>query len=147
MDYDYWLKIFLNFKVMYYPQCLARARIYPEAKSSALNYKYLDERLHILDEVFSANHLESLRKKVFAYVHFVGALVYLKYGFYDKGIRHLLTSIWMDYYYAFNPHLYWAMVEIILGDDSAAKIKPRLKSIFQRDNNSKVGLDYFSGRI
>jgi len=53
MDYDYWLKIFFNFKAMYYPGGFVQARIYPNAKSSAMNYRYLDERLHILEHIFS----------------------------------------------------------------------------------------------
>jgi glycosyltransferase involved in cell wall biosynthesis len=144
MDYDYWLKIFFNFKAMYYPRGFAKARIYPEAKSSSMNYKYLDERLRILKQVFLTNRLESSqKKKVFAYVHFVGALVYLKYGFFTKGIKHLVTSLSMDYHYLFNPHLYWAMVEILLGFSLSGKIKPRIKSLFHVNGEPDSGLYYY----
>jgi glycosyltransferase involved in cell wall biosynthesis len=53
MDYDYWIRVIPNHKIIYFKEFLAGARIYPEAKSSSLDCEYKDEFLYIIEKFFS----------------------------------------------------------------------------------------------
>jgi glycosyltransferase involved in cell wall biosynthesis len=53
MDYDYWIRVIPNHKIIFLNEYLAAARIYPEAKSSLLDCAYKDEFLYIIKKFFS----------------------------------------------------------------------------------------------
>jgi len=88
MDLDYWLRILQEYRVEYLPLALANARLYPDAKSSSQKYKYLDERLYILDKLFSRPGLppeiRTLKSKCYSCVYLQGACDYLEIGKANK---------------------------------------------------------------
>jgi len=87
MDFDYWLRIILTLKALYVHQTFAKARIYRLAKSNALDYRYLQERIYILDKIFRDYKLEAFRKKVYGYTYFNGALIFMKRHFFRDAFR------------------------------------------------------------
>jgi len=143
LDYDYWLKILLNFKAMYVNQTFSRARIYSKAKSSALNHKYLDERLYILNSIFASYDLEKYREMVYGYVYFIGALIYLKKHMFLDAIKYFMRSFRKDFHYLINPHLFWGIFEVVVGAENAKKINPTVKKMFAIRSSGKMGLYYF----
>ncbi len=109
---------------MYVNQTFSRARIYSKAKSSALNYLYLNERLNILDTLFAHYDLGKYRRRVYGYVYFVGALVYLKKHMFVDATKYFLKSLREDFHYLINPHLYWGIFEVGVGEKIAKKSQP-----------------------
>jgi glycosyltransferase involved in cell wall biosynthesis len=130
MDYDYWLKIIMKYKTRYVPVALSRARIYPEAKSSSQNYKYLDELLAIYQSLFAQYpKLEPLRNDVFGYAYFVGALTFMRRHYFAKAMKNFRIAVRFDPRYFIHPYLYWCFIEICIGEKNARKIRPRVKKI------------------
>ena len=130
MDYDYWLKIIMKYKTQYEPVTFSRARIYPSAKSSSLNYKYLDELLAIYQSLFAQYpELEPFRNDVFGYAYFVGALTYMKRHYFGMAAKNFRLAIGFDSRYIVHPYLYWGYIELCIGEKNAEKIRPLLKKI------------------
>ena len=130
MDYDYWLKILLKFKTGYIPETFSRARIYPSAKSSALDYRYFDEMLSIYTRLFANKpELERFRKNVFGYVYFSGALTFLRRKYFCKAAKNFKIALKYDPRYLVHPYLYWELVQFIVGEKNARKIRPRAKKM------------------
>jgi len=96
MDYDYWLRTFPYYPSQYINKPLATARIYNNAKSTARNYDYIEERVQVLDKFFSLAKNETTFKKIeikaYAFAHFLGANDYLRVKIWDKGWYHLKMS-------------------------------------------------------
>jgi glycosyltransferase involved in cell wall biosynthesis len=132
MDYDYWLKIILNFETWYVPETLSRARLYPQAKSSFLDYMYHDERLAILDSIFKKYDFEPYRKNVFSYAYFSGALMFMKRHHIREAIKNFRIALNIDSRYIIHPYLYWGIIEMIIGEKNAHGFKPRLKKILDK---------------
>jgi len=127
MDYDYWLKILMKYKTCYVPETLSRARIYPSAKSSALDYRYFDELLAIYTRLFENNPgLEPLRKNVFGYVYFSGALTFFRRKYFCKAAKNFEVALKYDLRYLVHPYLYWELIQLIIGENNARKIRPRI---------------------
>jgi len=130
MDYDYWLKILLKFKTCYVPETFSCARIYPNAKSSALDYRYFDEMLSIYTRIFANNpRLEPLRKNVFGYVYFSGALTFLRRRYFHKAVKNFKIALKYDLRYLVHPYLYWELVQFIIGEKNARKLRPCVKKM------------------
>lgn len=130
MDYDYWLKILMKYKTCYVPETFSRARIYPSAKSSALDYRYFDELLAIYTRLFSNNPgLEPLRKKVFGYVYFSGALTFFRRKYFSRAAINFKTALTYDPRYLVHPYLWWELVRFIIGEKNAGKLRPRVKKL------------------
>jgi glycosyltransferase involved in cell wall biosynthesis len=132
MDYDYWLKIIINFKTRYEPITFSRARIYPQAKSSALDYKYCDEILAIFNSLFKEHNLEQYRKDAYGFVHFVGGLTFMKRCKLHEAVKHFGIAFSIDPRYLFHPYLYWSVLEVSIGERNARKIRPRIKRIINK---------------
>jgi glycosyltransferase involved in cell wall biosynthesis len=133
MDLDYWITIFLYFQTEYIPDTLAKARIYPAAKSSAEKLKYLRERLYILDKTFSNEDLmksyfksdekvKELKNKTYSTVHFFGGLEYLKNRQWNIALHHIMKGIKLYPRHFLNPDLYWSIFVGILGKRISKKI-------------------------
>lgn len=130
MDYDYWLKIIMKYKTRYEHFTFSRARIYPAAKSSSLDYKYFDELLGIYQSLFAQYpELEPLRNDVFGYVYFVGALTFMRRHYFGKAIKNFRIAVAIDPRYLVHPYLYWGFIELCIGEKNARKLRPRLKKI------------------
>ena len=101
MDYDYWLRALLHHKPHYLPKVLSKARIYWEAKSSALNHHYLDERLRIFEKVYGdipgsilQNSIPlSYRKVSESYAYFFASAEYMRFGEYSTGLKYLERAV------------------------------------------------------
>ncbi|MCX6682255.1 MAG: glycosyltransferase family 2 protein [Methanoregula sp.] len=100
MDFDYWLRVALAYHVGYLPQPLSIAKIYRDAKSSALMHKYAIECEYILDKLFANTHIppEILQYKDDAYnfVYVKGGLDYIHAKMIKDGIRYLWKAFRMS---------------------------------------------------
>lgn len=134
MDYDYWLQIILNFKTFYIHEPLAKARIYHDAKSSSLDYGYLNERLYILNKL-SCKYSEIGRdkEKFLGYSFFIGGLTYLRKKMLYEAFKSIINSSRINPYYLVNPHLFWAILEFFIGKKYALRIKPIFKKIYRKN--------------
>jgi len=138
MDLDYWLRVFLVFNVAYIPEFLAQARMYSETKSQSVNFKYLDERLYILDKIFQNpemfNHhpeiqknFENVKKKSYASVHFCGGLVFLRYRKFREAYHHIKIGMSLNPALVRPRYFYWNVFVAIIGINNSQKIKQILK--------------------
>ena len=100
MDLDYWLRVVLKFRIDYIPKVLANARIYPEAKSSAMRHLYVEERRKILDKFFSSPDVpEEIRKKkdtFYSNIYLHGSYDNLCIGNYRNCLHYLNKSVRAD---------------------------------------------------
>jgi glycosyltransferase involved in cell wall biosynthesis len=100
MDLDYWLRIALMYPIGYLPKPLSIAKIYQDAKSSALMHNYITEYEYILDKLFANTHItaEILQYKDDAYnfVYVKGGLDYLHAKMIKEGVRYLSKAFRMS---------------------------------------------------
>jgi glycosyltransferase involved in cell wall biosynthesis len=138
MDMDYWIRIFLNFQIKYIPTPLAKARIYPEAKSSADSKNYLEEKLYILNKTFldpkrniaifgSTERAEKIKKKSCGYAFFYGGMEYQDRNQFIIAISYIIKGIHLYPRNLLSPFLYWYIFIIIFGKNIAKKIGPHLR--------------------
>jgi glycosyltransferase involved in cell wall biosynthesis len=138
MDMDYWLRVFLVFNVAYIPQFLAKARIYSETKSQSENFKYLDERLYILDKIFKNSEtfeshadiqkqFDDVKRKAYASVHFFGGLVFLRYRKFREAYHHIKIGLKLNPYLVKPRYFYWNVFVAIIGINNSQKIKQFFK--------------------
>jgi len=138
MDLDYWIRIFIRFKAAYIPVILAKARIYPEAKSSAASKKYLEERLYILEKTFSdsqrnvsifgsAEKAEKIKKKSCGFVYFYGGMEYHDWRQLPTALSCIATGIRLYPKNLLNPFLLWYFFIVIFGKKMARKLGPHLR--------------------
>ncbi|MCL0076730.1 glycosyltransferase [Dehalococcoidia bacterium] len=97
MDFDYWIRIGLKFKVRYIPQLIANFRMCPGTKSVSEAHKFGPEHLYIVDKIFSnaelPEELKSLRRQAFSYAHFSVGLSYWSQRQIRQAIKHLIKSV------------------------------------------------------
>ncbi len=97
MDYDLWLRIGLKCKVGYIRQLLASFRIYPEMKGMREGYKFADDRLYVLNKLFSASDLPeevmALRRRACSYAHLRVGTNYYSQRRMGPARKHLLKAI------------------------------------------------------
>jgi glycosyltransferase involved in cell wall biosynthesis len=138
MDMDYWVRVFLQFQTAYLPVVLAKARIYPDAKSIANAQKYLDERLYILNKTFSdekrnisffgsVERAEKIKKRSCGYVYFHGGLGYQDRDQFPQAISYIIKGICLYPRNLFSPFLLWFFFVFIFGKRIAKKIEPHLR--------------------
>jgi glycosyltransferase involved in cell wall biosynthesis len=138
MDLDYWIRIFLNFQTAYIPVVLAKARIYPEAKSSAQGLKYLDEKIYILEKTFSDENTtvsffgtidtaKKVKNRSCSFVYFYGGLEYQERRQFIVALSYISKGICLNQRLIFSPFLYWFFFTMIFGRTIAKKIGPLLK--------------------
>jgi hypothetical protein len=93
MDLDYWLRIALVYTIGYLPKPLSVAKIYRDAKSSALMYRYVKEYEHILEKVFASTSLPleifTWSCDAYTFVYTKGGLDYLHAGMIRDGLSYL----------------------------------------------------------
>ncbi|UUX92235.1 glycosyltransferase family 2 protein [Methanoplanus endosymbiosus] len=96
MDLDYWIRLSFVGIIDYIPKTLACARIYPEAKSSALSINYLDEHLKILNKnkcsLINSDKDDYFINNAYSSVYFNGGGVYLINGYFISGFKQILHS-------------------------------------------------------
>lgn len=97
MDFDYWLRIFPVYQSEYIPKPLATTRIYPGAKSTEMNYKYIEDRVQVLNTFYNnpknLSKYKYLSKKAYSFAHFLGAHDYFRIQKWDEGWSHLKESL------------------------------------------------------
>jgi hypothetical protein len=137
MDLDYWIRVFLNFQTAYLPITLAKARIYPEAKSSAFSQLYLEEKLYILDKTFSD---ENQNISFFGSIERAKKIKNISSGFvfFFQGmeckdrkqlfvaIPNIIKGIGLYPRNLLSPFLLWYLFFILFGKDFVKKIVPYL---------------------
>jgi glycosyltransferase involved in cell wall biosynthesis len=93
MDFDYWLRIALVYPVGYLPKPLSVAKIYRDAKSSALMHDYVIEYEYILDKLFTNSHtpkeILQYKEELYNFVYVKGGLDYIHAKMLNEGIRYL----------------------------------------------------------
>lgn len=92
MDLDYWIRVYLNqYNIAYINEVLATERIYPNAKSSLLKHKYLEEKLKILSKVFSNDstptEIVRRKKQLYGEVYLGGAVSYIKKFYFKEAFK------------------------------------------------------------
>jgi hypothetical protein len=122
MDLDYWLRAYFRFTWGYIPEPLAKARIYGEAKSVALNYRYLEERLVVLEKI-SQYLTPDQEAQAFARIHYYGGLEYLRIGKIKEAFHHMATAIRRDPMVVATPGLYFAFFNSFFGRRAGDTIK------------------------
>jgi glycosyltransferase involved in cell wall biosynthesis len=134
MDMDYWTTIMLNFPSEYLQVTLAKARIYPEAKSSSQHIKYIEEKKYILDKVFSNESLlisrfgsiervREVKKKAYSFVYFFGGMEYLRDRQIIPAFEYLINGIKLFPMHLLDSYLYWSIFVAIVGKTIANKVK------------------------
>jgi glycosyltransferase involved in cell wall biosynthesis len=100
MDLDYWLRTALVYKIIYLQKPLSVAKIYEDAKSSALMFRYVKEYEHILEKLFTTTQLsqEILQYKDDAYnfIYVKGGLDDIHSKMLKEGFRYLLKAFRMN---------------------------------------------------
>lgn len=138
MDLDYWVRIFINFKTAYLPANLAKARIYPEMKSSVRSHQYLDEKMYILEKTLSErddiyirfgsiHNLNRIKNKSRGYVYFFQGIEYKDRKHFFLAMSYIINGIRLYPRNLFSPYLYWFFFIIIFGKRIGKKIGPHLK--------------------
>lgn len=122
MDLDYWLRASFRFTWGYIPEPLAKARIYGEAKSVALNYRYLEERLVVIEKI-SQYLTPDQKSRAVARIHYYGGLEYLRIGKITEAFRHMATAIWRDPKVVITSGLYFAFFNSFFGRRAGDAIK------------------------
>jgi glycosyltransferase involved in cell wall biosynthesis len=93
MDLDYWLRISLVYSVGYLPKPLSIAKIYQDAKSSALMHNYITEYEYILDKLFANTHIppeiRQYKDDAYNFVYVKGGLDYFHAKMIKEGTRYL----------------------------------------------------------
>lgn len=132
MDLDYWLRAYFRFTWGYIPEPLAKARIYGEAKSVALNYRYLEERLIVLEKI--SQYLTPGRKsRAVACIHYYGGLEYLRIGKINEAFHHMVTAIRRDPMVVITPGLYFAFFNSFFGRRAGDAIKKGIYRVLGSD--------------
>ncbi len=100
MDLDYWLRIGLAYRIGYLPRPLSIAKIYRDAKSSALMFKYVKEYEHILDKLFKNPRMTQeillYKDEAYTFVYVKGGLDYLNAKMIPDGLRYLWKAFRMS---------------------------------------------------
>jgi len=97
MDFDFWIRIGLKFKVEYIPQLLANFRLCPGTKSGDEAHKFAPEHLYILDKIFAdpklPKEVRALRRRAYSLVHFRFGADYLSQRQMKPARKHLVKAI------------------------------------------------------
>jgi hypothetical protein len=100
MDLDYWLRIALVYKTAYLPKPLSVAKIYQDAKSSALMFRYVKEYEYILEKLFASAGIPSeilqYKKKAYTFIYTKGGLDYLHANMVKEGMSYLWKAFRMN---------------------------------------------------
>lgn len=100
MDFDYWLRIALVYPIAYIQKPLSIAKIYRDAKSSALMHKYVIECEYVLDKLFLNPRItpEILQYKdaAYNYVYVKGGLDYIHAKMINDGAHYLWKAFRMS---------------------------------------------------
>jgi glycosyltransferase involved in cell wall biosynthesis len=120
MDLDYWLRTALVYKTAYLPKPLSVAKIYQDAKSSALMFRYVKEYEHILEKLFSSAStppgILQYKNTAYTYIYTKGGLDYLHVTMVNDG----LSCLWKAF--RLNPVACMANMVILLGQYGYRKI-------------------------
>jgi len=100
MDLDYWLRIALVYRIGYLPKPLSVAKIYQDAKSSALMFRYVKEYEHILEKIFAApgnpEKILQYKNDAYTFIYTKGGLDYLHTKMMKDGLSYLWKAFRMS---------------------------------------------------
>lgn len=93
MDLDYWIRTAMVFQIGYLRHPLSVAKIYRDAKSSALMFRYVKEYEHILEKLFRKENLpvevSGYKNDAYTFIYTKGGLDYLRAQMFRDGFRYL----------------------------------------------------------
>ncbi|MFC1917413.1 glycosyltransferase family 2 protein [Chloroflexota bacterium] len=100
MDFDYWLRIALEYQIAYVPKYLANFRHCPGTKSISQSAKFAHDQLYVLDKLFAIPELPDKVKKLkscaYGMVHFkIGAGYYAQRQM-GQAREHLFKAIGLN---------------------------------------------------
>lgn len=100
MDLDYWLRTALVYRIGYLPEPLSVAKIYHDAKSSALMFRYVNEYEHILEKLFASpdtpREILQYKRDAYTFVYTKGGLDYIHAKMIKDGLRYLWKGFRMS---------------------------------------------------
>jgi len=100
MDYDFWLRVGLKFKVQRIPHLLANFRSYPATKCASEFYRFWPEYLYILNKTFSNPELppeiKSVKGRAYSYAYSHISFHNFQMPYMKWTIHHLLKSLILD---------------------------------------------------
>jgi glycosyltransferase involved in cell wall biosynthesis len=100
MDLDYWLRTALVYKTAYLPKPLSVAKIYQDAKSSALMFRYVKEYEYILEKLFKSASIPPdilhYKNNAYTYIYTKGGLDYLHAMMMKDGMSYLWKAFRMS---------------------------------------------------
>jgi len=135
MDLDYWMRLSFHGRIAYIPKTLARARIYPDAKSSALLEHYLEEHLKILEKnqenIKNLDNSKNLLRNSYSSVYFFGGLRYVKKGNFKCGFKNVVNAFNLDKWIVFNKQLPYSIICGLFGERRVEKIVLPFVNIFR----------------
>lgn len=96
MDLDYWIRVSLRYPIGHLPEVLSTAKVYGEAKTIAMNEKFVLDQEAILQKVFASpdlpSDLKGLKRDAFTAIYVRGGLNALHLGFFRNGGHYLLKG-------------------------------------------------------
>lgn len=89
-DWDLFLRLARNYKVLYVSDCLVKRRVHPVPD---YDLKKMEAHQQILEEIFRRDNLGSIfRRRVYAKAYYSWGLAYLKYSFLKEARREFIKS-------------------------------------------------------
>ena len=100
MDYDFWIRIALKFRVRHIPCLLGNFRSYPGTKSYDEPHKFTQEHLYILNKLYSTpalpRELRQARRKILSSAHLNLAREYRRRGHLWRTLIHSVNVLMLD---------------------------------------------------
>ena len=133
MDWDLFVRLALNnFKIKYYQKLLARFRIWTGAKTSAQWVKSGDEKILVLNNIFSNPEyipkISNLKKSAYGYIHlWSGTMNYLNHNSIKSAV-HLVQSIMYTPKKGKDRRVIKMLINILFGRCSLRKFRMRFLS-------------------
>ena len=98
MDWEYWLRIALeNFTIQFFPEILSNFRIHENAKTTSLSERSGEEKIVVLDKLFSQNDyiqkVKEFKRPAYCYVHRWTGQAYFSNDHKLKALMHFLKSV------------------------------------------------------
>ena len=98
MDWEYWLRIALNdFRIQFLPKILSNFRIHKNAKTSSFSERSGEEKIKVLDKIFSKkkyfSKISQHKKPAYCYVHKWTGQAYFSNAHKLKALMHFMNSV------------------------------------------------------
>jgi GT2 family glycosyltransferase len=121
MDFDFWIRIALKFKIAYIPQYLANFRLCAGTKSKNEGHKFALDQMDVLDKVFSSpelpEELRALKNRAYSCVNFKIGTGYHSQRQMKPARKYLIKSIRQDPGKLLSPYTFGYLLTSLLWKD------------------------------